>query len=231
MAFSHSPKAITDGLIFAIDAANIKSYTNGSSAWTNVITGGTGSLTNGPTFSTSNGGTLVFDGTNDYVTFGNIGTVGNFQTIDIWFYSTSVTNYKNMYDMNLLVYPSENVGPRMEQNSGGTFGVAWSGNTGSPGAANGFDWGAISANTWYNAVWTNNNGTVNVYVNGVARVTNQSSPNGFITTFGNVVVGFGAKYSDRYFQGNIPLFRIYNRALSATEVQQNFNAHRRRFGV
>jgi len=68
MAFSYSPKIATDGLVLCLDAANNRSYPGSGTAWTDLSRGGNnGALTNGPTFNSANGGSIVFDGTNDYV--------------------------------------------------------------------------------------------------------------------------------------------------------------------
>jgi hypothetical protein len=68
MSFVHSPKIVTDGLVLALDAGNTKSYTSGSTTWYDKSGNArNGTLTNGPTFSSANGGSIVFDGTNDYL--------------------------------------------------------------------------------------------------------------------------------------------------------------------
>ena len=68
MSFSYSPKIITDGLVLYLDAANPYSYVSGSTVWNDISRGGNnGTLINGPTFSSANNGSIVFDGTNDYV--------------------------------------------------------------------------------------------------------------------------------------------------------------------
>jgi hypothetical protein len=68
MAFNYSPKIVTDGLVLCLDAANNRSYPGSGTAWTDLSRGGNnGALTNGPTFNSANGGSIVFDGTNDYV--------------------------------------------------------------------------------------------------------------------------------------------------------------------
>lgn len=194
-----------------------------------------GALTNGPTYNSDNGGSIVFDGTNDYLDLGNLGTIGNYQTIDVWFYSTSVTNYKNVLDMNYGNYVNTgNVGPRLEQSTGGSTGWVWSGNTTTNGSyhyqSNTY---GVSANTWYNATWVNNNGTVSIYLNGSATETGISSAaHGFLTTYGAASIGRGFHLdSSRYFAGRVPALKVYNVALTAAQVAQNFNATRARFGV
>ena len=64
-------KIITDGLVLCLDAADRNSYVSGSSTWRDVAGSNNGTLTNGPTFSSSNGGSIVFDGSNDYVETNN----------------------------------------------------------------------------------------------------------------------------------------------------------------
>jgi hypothetical protein len=68
MSFNFSPKAITNDLIFYVDAANPSSYPGTGTAWFDISRSRiSGSLINGPTFSSTNLGSIVFDGTNDYV--------------------------------------------------------------------------------------------------------------------------------------------------------------------
>ena len=63
---------VSDGLVLCLDAANRKSYVNGSTVWRDLSgNNNSGSLVNGPTFSSANGGSIVFDGTNDYVQIGS----------------------------------------------------------------------------------------------------------------------------------------------------------------
>jgi hypothetical protein len=72
MAFFHSPRIVTDGLVLALDAANSLSYPGSGTTWTDLSgKGNNGTLVNGPTFSPTNGGSIVFDGTNDYISFPN----------------------------------------------------------------------------------------------------------------------------------------------------------------
>jgi hypothetical protein len=90
MAFSYSPKIVTDGLVLYLDAANSYSYVSGSTSWNDISRGGNnGTLVNGPTFNSGSGGSIVFDGVNDYCTFSNLPTgfqagITNY-SISIWF--------------------------------------------------------------------------------------------------------------------------------------------------
>ena len=73
MAFNYSPNIITDGLVLYLDAANTKSYPGSGTTWRDLSKSQlNGTLTNGPTFNSSNGGSIVFDGVDDYVNLGNV---------------------------------------------------------------------------------------------------------------------------------------------------------------
>jgi len=195
--------------------------------------GNFGTTANSPTYSSANGGSVSFDGSNDYVDYSSI-TIGSTYTIECFFNSSSVVNYRNLYDMNYTTYVgvSGNVGPRFEQASNGTANWVWSGVTYANDPYNYTTPFSLSSNTWYYTAFVMNSGTVNTYVNGVVQNSNVSSPNGYVTTFGDPNLGRGFVLAgDRYFSGKISNFRIYNRALTAAEVSQNFNALRGRFGI
>ena len=67
MAINYSPKIIRDGLVLCLDAANPKSYPGTGTAWTDLSgSGNNGTLVNGPVYSSANGGSIDFDGSNDY---------------------------------------------------------------------------------------------------------------------------------------------------------------------
>ena len=87
MSFSYSPKIVTNGLILYLDAANANSFVSGSTIWNDLSRGGyNGVLTNGPTFNSGNGGSIVFDGINDYISIAGGGGLSGASngTIDIW---------------------------------------------------------------------------------------------------------------------------------------------------
>ena len=93
MAFNYSPKISTDGLVLCLDAANTKSYPGSGTVWSDLSRGGNnGTLTNGPTFNSGNGGSIVFDGVNDYVDCGvsNISLPINITLIS-WIYQSTIT--------------------------------------------------------------------------------------------------------------------------------------------
>ena len=84
MGLSHSPSLVMNGLVLCLDAGNSKSYPGTGTTWTDLSgNGNNGTLTNGPTYSSANGGSLVFDGTNDYTQTPLSGTFPQI-TVEFW---------------------------------------------------------------------------------------------------------------------------------------------------
>jgi restriction endonuclease S subunit len=92
--FTGASPIVTDGLVFAVDAANYESYPGSGTTWTDLAGTSNGTLTNGPTFNSENGGNIDFDGTDDYTDFGNSlpidGTSAG--TISIWAKTSASTS-------------------------------------------------------------------------------------------------------------------------------------------
>ena len=192
----------------------------------------TGTQSGGVTYSTANGGSLTFDGSDDYVSMSSLGSGFSNFTVEIWFKSDSVANYRNQIDCNFLIENGSysNLGPRLEQNSSGA--LAWivgSGSdvyTGIAVVSSGLD-----VSKYHYAAITKSSSTLfTTYYNGSAvTTTNFSNWTGSML---NVNIGRGFSLSgERWFIGKIPSVKIYNRALTAAEITQNFNAQRGRFGI
>jgi len=187
----------------------------------------------GPTYNSADGGSLYFEGSDEYVDVGNLGSGFNNFTVEIWFKSDSVANYRNPIDCNFLIeFPGSysNLGPRLEQNSSGTLGwVVGSGSnvyTGIDVVSSGLD-----VSKYHYAAITKSSSTLfTTYYNGSAVTsTNFSNWTGSML---NVNIGRGFSLSgERWFIGKIPSVKIYNRALTAAEISQNFNALRGRYGL
>jgi hypothetical protein len=228
MAFSYSPKVVTDGLVLYLDAANPYSYVSGSTVWNDLSRSQlSGSLINGPTYNSANNGSIVFDGSNDYVDCGTTlsNQFGNFSgslTLSVWFYPTSLTDNGILYFGTLV----NNYGELSIDIRGQAFEV-WTNRN------NKLRTSALTANRWYQGtvtIDTSNAAASVVYVNGIATGS-FSTPSGTID-FRTKQLVVGTYYSLSYpFKGNISTTQIYNRALSAQEVLQNYNATKGRFGL
>jgi hypothetical protein len=233
MAFIHSPKIVTSGLTLCLDAANKVSYPSpDDSRWYDLSgNNNRGTLTNGPTFSNLNGGSIVFDGVDDYVSCGNLGSFYSQGTISYWMYSTAVEDYRNPFTTN---YNGSNVGIRFEQYTTaspyGGFNVIIGNDAGT---YTGFSYSPsaiLTVNSWYNVVlvWNTVTNKAIGYLNGDLKF--DSSHTYWATTLPAIAIGNGFS-SARYFKGNIASTFIYNKSLSATEVLQNYNATKSRFGL
>ena len=224
MATRYSPAIVTSGLSLCLDAANKVSYLGSGTSWYNLSgTINTGTLTNGPTFSAANMGSIVFDGVDDYVTgIGSsiVPTSTAAYTVSVWCYrNTNNTGYKEL----LAQWTNANSGNSFFfgfDNSAVRFTDNWNPITVS---------GAGNTNVWMNLVGVYTVSNAYIYLNGVLAATKGS---GFTYTgTGPLIIGRQGELSSEYFDGRISNVKVYNRALSATEVLQNYNATKTRFGL
>jgi len=237
VAFIHSPKIITDGLVLALDAANVKSYPGSGTSW-NDLSGNnnTGTLTNGPTFSGDNGGSIVFDGVNGYVdiaynTYWNtnvFGTATNF-TLECWHKPNEFTNWDTIIEKSESSgWYSRPEGASIWSNSGGFQGVFASGVDSNPAGSVVTLSYATTTLRWYHITFTGDGTTLRLYVDGIQRATGLVSSRTVAVYNGNVGPRFGRR---DYMNAQMASARFYTKALAAVEVLQNFNATRSRFGV
>ena len=234
MGLGHGPRVITDGLVLALDAGDTNSYSGSGTTWTDLSGNQRdGTLINGTFYENTNGGYLIFDGANDEViindtTLARIGT-GN-HTIIAWINNDIVTEEDfigtgtSNGDVLLMIYNQAGGG------AGGFRGHAWS----STGSANTIDSPrAIGTGNWNMLVqrvtW---GGNIDLFENGVltaSQVLSGSAPTSTKTQF---VIGCRSTGgSSSHFDGKIASVQVYNRALSNSEIQQNFNALRGRYGI
>ena len=218
MGLGHSPSIVLNGLVLALDAANTKSYPGSGTTWTDLSSSGNnGTLTNGPTYSSANGGAIVFDGTNDNLpTLLSTNTLNN-TTQSVWF------KWNGTNQSSVITYLGNS-------NSNG-FGL-YIGTSGTPSNLLSVLYGGLIFNAlssyvtlttnWTNFALTRDSTTTSLYQNGslFASATNSPLTAASYSFLGNSNAG-----------GNISNISFYNRALSAAEVSQNFNALRGRFGL
>jgi hypothetical protein len=190
-----------------------------------------GTLVNGPTFSSDGGGSIVFDGVNDYITLGTQNLISTDFTINLWFNATTNTTKEHFIislgyasDPSFLIVIDTNSGSTASltayYNSGGTITGRTISNTGVPNTS------------IINLCFIRQNGVNTPYINGVpqtARIFNESVS----LVSSTYVLGWAIprNKASAYFQGNMYCASIYNRALSASEILQNYNATKARFGL
>lgn len=252
MGVTYNPKIVTDGLVLCLDAANKRSYPGTGTTWTDRSTNGyTGTLTNGPTFDGNNGGRFYFDGSNDYCEFpetdvlnfqptqpfsvfcwvikhGNTGAVlanmnasSPYQGWDLWNESSTefATHLISSWSGNAIkIKVNCNPYPDIQY-----FGYTYDGScpANSPDSLN----------------------SVNFFIDGDLTTSGKSviTAGGFNSTTESISYATGQKFrlGSRFeslsagytHHGAFRLYavHIYNRALSAQEIRQNYNATKGRY--
>ena len=214
---------VTSGLIFAVDAGNLVSYPKSGTSWYNLTGSVDGTLTNGPTFSPADGGELIFDGTDDYINFGSPGSLFNPATSTMtmmgWIY---VKNNQT----NILIGLQESGAGSLSlgTNSSGNVRFICRPTAGPQGTIDSS--ATLALNTWYHIAMTkdtaNSISDCTLWING-SPVNTASSTVNFPTSTAAIR---SAYYFDANIYSNINIgsIQVYNRALTAAEVLQNYNA-------
>ena len=227
MSFYRDPSITTHGLSILIDAGNDKSYPN-TGIQALDIAGKNSVVINGVTYTDNNYGSFNFDGTDDYIDFGSDIIVSSDEqgwTAEYWFRTTSSTKLQHFnsaendeFNANWLAILNQKL-------------AVWNRNPGY------WKYGStlIQNNVWYQAVFVCDEGGINYrfYINGEREggnhVDNEWNP--IYSSFEIRYVGryeYNNSYS-RYFIGEIPIVKIYNRSLSDSEVLKNYEANKSRF--
>jgi len=196
----------------------------GGTTWTDLSgLGNNGTLTNGPTFSAANMGSIVFDGSDDYVDCGNASSLSiTIGSVCVWFKKPHAGGYKGLVDKGRDNYGAWSLNVDETSNKA-TFKARISGNNRQITASS--DYGN---NAWTYVCGVYDGTTLSIYQNGI--ISNSASYSGTIDT-NSVSVRIGAANDGLYFGGNVSNTKIYNRALTSQEISQNFNATRSRFGI
>ena len=237
MSLSHSPLIVRDGLVLCLDAANPRSYPKSGTTWSDLKGSNNGTLTNGPTFDADDKGSIVFDGSNDYVAFSSsLSSVSNV-TVQGWikahsFNRDAILSYAHPASRSSwLRFAVRTI-------SGTTGKIAIGGQFG--GTSHELTGGStLQQNVYYNVCFTANGSSWSCFINSEEENLSvlAGSNNGYdfsysglsVLTVGNLdraTVG-----SIDNFDGNISNISLYNRALTASEVLQNYNATRGRYGI
>ena len=229
MAVGYNPRIVTDGLVLALDAGNTKSYPGIGTDWYDRSGNGNDGTLTGPTFDSGNGGSIVFDGTDDYVTTGNTLTDAD----ELFADTGRAWSVSSWFNVDVISITDKAVISRGGVSGPGNNFLVWVDNANLNVKLRGgttTNIGSIAINTWYNVAVTWDGTTANGYLNGQ-----------FINT---IPVGTASIKTDPFcigitgdnldndpFDGKISQTLAYNKAFTASEVQQNFNAFRGRYGI
>ena len=222
---------VTSGLVLNLDAAQTASYPGTGTTWTDLSgNGNNGTLVNGPTYSSANYGSIVFDGSNDYV-IGNTPSglnVSQSCSINVW------VNFSNFTKVNPRILEVRDGSNSLQilRDSATTF-LATK-NSSFQADFDSTTWLVPSLSTWYNisAVWQPSISNTTLYLNGILQSSSGSTLVGTGNQANKYVLGDRSDFvSSTGLAGYISQVSIYNRALTAAEVQQNFNCLRMRYGL
>jgi hypothetical protein len=222
MALNHSPRIVTNGLLLCLDAGNRKSYGGTGNVWRDLAGSNNGTLTNGPTFSSANGGSIVFDGSDDFVQYSGSFTV-TAATFVTWIRRNG---NQGTYDGILYSRGTNITGTSFSTNN--QLGYTWNN------AVNTYTWNSsltLPDLTWCMCAISITSNSATAYLcqsTGLTTATNSVSHTS--TILDDIKIGQD-DFGGRFFTGNIAQAQIYNRALTPTEIQQNYNATKGRYNL
>jgi hypothetical protein len=229
------PNIVKDGLVLYLDAGSPNSYYSLSTTttWKDISgNANNGTLTNGPTFNSSNNGNFVFDGSNDFVNCGTaIGKLVNF-TISTWIKPNAWNNCGIVFSSNV----GGGQGPThwgMWGRGGGTIEVFVSNGLSLQSAITSLAWSSASIpnNIFTNITTTVDGSLIKIFKNSIQVGSNISQTIQQSGISYDLCVGKNPADSGYYYNGSVAETFVYNRALSSSEILQNFNTTRSRFGV
>ena len=234
MASAAGPNLEVDGLVLCLDAANTQSYPGSGTTWTDISgKGNDGTLTNGATFNSDNMGRIVFDGTNDYVDITSLPVISDTSamTMEAW---VNVDNLDNTFQ---VVGTWERTTRHWQFSYSGNssynlnMSIAGSGySVGTTAAPATGVWQCVAVTFTGGGESSFHTGNTSIYVNAVSQSIQNTGSTG---TSGNdsyigTRQGFAAS---NFLDGSIALISYYDKALTETEIKQNYNSHKGRFGL
>ena len=232
---------VTANLLIYVDASNSSSYPGSGTTWTDLQGNYNGTLTNGPTYSSADGGQIVFDGTDDWVTFGNVTEQAEASafSMQMWFRMEDATLSNDRLWGRRRNSDSKIISGWIHANGSIYF---YNAND----TANQFAFksgNSFTNNEWYNIAWVfDGSGAANadrakIYLDGSELTSLTFASNGVPTTtfdfpsYEQFVIGADrTNFSNQRLEGGIGEFMEYTSAISADDVLANFNATKTRYG-
>ena len=233
--FSSQSPIVTGSLILSLDAGNIASYPGSGTTWTDTIGGKVFTLAGTigtPTYNSSNGGYLNFGASaGHHATATSFDSVLSTYTIEVWhlFNGTSSGTAPVLFGEGRGTYSNFMMGTTDGRTSplkiqGGFWNGAWQQGTTNPG-----DYFQPS-NGWYQFVLTYDGSTIKFYANNILRLT--KTPLDFTISKSGLGLNIMRRQDvANYWGGGVSIIRVYNTALDSTQVAQNYNAQKSRFGL
>jgi len=222
MSCAGGPDLVQNGLVLCLDAGNRKSYSGSGTVWKDLASSNNGTLTNGPTYNSANGGSIVFDGTNDFIQC--LGSI----TVTEATFLTWIRRNGNQDTYDGILYSRGTNTTGMSFYSSNQLGYTWND------AGNTYGWSSgltIPDLTWCMVAISVTSTAATAYLCESSRITSAiNTVNHASSLLDDIKIGID-EYENRCFTGNIATAMIYNRALSANEISQNFNSLKGRFNL
>lgn len=233
MGLGHGADIVRNGLVLHLDAANVKSYPGTGTTWNDLSgSGNNGTLINGVGYNSANKGVMSFDGTNTYVIVNDSNTLTNTtnSSIEVLVKSADVQSR-----LNDIIGKGDNDG---NEEYGLVFYSYLYYDIGGGGPYTSPSYTFLN-NIWYHitAVHTRTSGTslLELYINGnkinssVVSPTAPPNNNSLPLSIGRRF--YNSDLSSRTFNGSISTVKLYSKSLNSTEIRQNFEATRGRYGI
>lgn len=237
MGIRRGPNIIQEGLVLSLDAGNVRSYPGSGATWFDVSgKGNHTTLNNGITRSTANNGTMVLDGSNDYIAAPSVNSLGGLpnHAFEIWVKTPGLGSGKTIGG---LICPDYGMISYIGGDGNVTY-YLYSTDAGYPGsyvASIGTSGVNIFDNKWHHIVCTRgDNLPAHIYVDGILKVSSGNTGTWSGTTiWSSMATQIGNNPNDAYYNllGDIAIAKIYKKYLSASEILQNFNMTKTRFGL
>jgi len=223
MSYGYGKSIVTDGLVFYVDAANENSYPGSGTTWTDLIGSDQTTLTNGPTYNSGNGGYIELDGSNDFVDTSFNATSYFPLTICAW------VNIDDTGGTQIIVDQSTGASGLGFRTSSSNIQAFWyaSGGTNLQTVITGY-----TADQWaYMCVVYDTNSSKGYLDGSLANSNTISITSATATndTTNNMDIGKANDGTSNYIDAKIAQVKIYNKALTADEILQNYNALKNRF--
>jgi len=232
MSYSFGKSIVTDGLTFCVDAANELSCPSGADL-IDIVGDVTMTATNGPVFDSGKGGYFVYDGVNDYHIDSSAGLSRAGGSFEFWFYMNPTASYRqtvfsavtsNWSDRRFMI--------NLESDEQLRF-VVWTNNSADTVAGNSlYSTTTLTTNQWYHVVCTyDSSAGSKIYIDGSLDCSTSTTLTGTLGTGNDLrIAARGITGSPDYLiNGGVATCRAYNRALTADEIAQNYNALKNRF--
>jgi hypothetical protein len=231
LATNYNPRTVTDGLVLALDAGNPKSYPGSGTIWTDLSGRGNngtfGASTAAPTYSSTNGGSIAFDGTDDYISITSNTNVAGLTT-----YSVSIWVYCNLGSSGIdsRFFWRGNYGVLLSKDTNNLFFFYLRSSITISGSIGGVGTSSSVLENWNNIALTYDGSTMRAYLNG--NLAGSTSMTGGIIDDAPTIVRLGL-YPAAGFASSCRISSCleYTRTLTAAEVKQNFNATKSRYGL